>query len=136
MNKPIDLTKRPGRRIRVAGHDWVWRVGRFGHVIAYSDTGKRRLAHASALKGITPDEWERGKYKGTNSGQLYPREVAAWLAGPKLKSVSVAGEGPKVVPVSGRLAIVDKYRGLFHFEEGQTGYRWLEEMANELRGIE
>jgi hypothetical protein len=68
-----------GRRIVVDGEVWTWRVGRGGGVVARSEDGEVRKAKAWDLKGLTPDNFERGKWKETSDGMLRPREVAKWL---------------------------------------------------------
>ncbi len=71
--------KQPGRLIVVDGVRWKWRCGKRGGVVAYSEHGERKFAHASEIKHITPDEFDRGQWKRTESGRVTPSEIAEWL---------------------------------------------------------
>jgi hypothetical protein len=73
------FAKRPGRKIVVAGVEWKWQLGRRGGVIAYSELGERKQDHASKIKRIDPDTWDRGQYKISSDGQLTPKEISEWL---------------------------------------------------------
>lgn len=76
----LDRFVRRGRLLMVAGTKWRWRCGKGGNVIAYSEHGERRCAGAWTIKGITPDEFDRGKWKITSSGMVKPSDVAKWLS--------------------------------------------------------
>jgi len=71
------FSKRKGRRIVVNGVQWVWKLGARGHVLAYDEFGDRKCEHASKIKGITPDEWDRGQQK--KYSRLLPSEISKWL---------------------------------------------------------
>jgi len=79
----LECFVRRGRLLVVDGTKWRWRCGKGGNVIAYSEHGERRCAWAWTIKGITPDEFERGKWKITSSGMVKPSDVANWLSTPK-----------------------------------------------------
>jgi len=79
ISSVLDRFVRRGRPITVAGTKWRWMCGNGGNVVAYSEHGERRCAGAWAIKGITPDEFDRGKYKITSSGMVKPSDVAKWL---------------------------------------------------------
>jgi hypothetical protein len=87
MNKILlDRFVRRGRLLIVDGTKWRWRCGKGGNVIAYSEHGERRCAGAWTIKGITPDEFDRGKWKITSSGVVKPSDVVTWLSTPKRRS--------------------------------------------------
>ncbi len=68
------------RRIVVNGATWRWSVGK-GNVSLWSPDGVRHNAHASAVKGITPDDFDRGKRKRTSDGSVCPSHVRAYIEG-------------------------------------------------------
>jgi hypothetical protein len=74
-----NFTKR-GRLIIINGFSWRWKVGKGGHVLAYSEKGKRMLGKAWEIKGISCDSFERGQWKGTSDGMLFPSEIEKWLS--------------------------------------------------------
>lgn len=67
------------RTIEVKGTTWNYRVGKGGGVVAHSDDGQRRFAHAWDIKGSTPDVFERGQHKKTTDGMVRPGELRRWL---------------------------------------------------------
>ena len=71
--------KRKGRLIVVDGVKWKWRVGKRCGTVAYSEHGERRLTHASIIKGISYDTFDRGQWKGTMDGMITPADIAEWL---------------------------------------------------------
>ena len=71
-----NFAKRTGRLIVVNGVQWKWKIGQ-SNVLAYSEHGERKCAHGAHVKGVTPDEWDRGQWKGTM--RLVPSEVSKWL---------------------------------------------------------
>ena len=68
------------RRIVVNGATWRWAVGK-GNVSLWSPDGVRHNAHASTIKGITPDVYDRGKWKRTSDGSVCPSHVRAYIEG-------------------------------------------------------
>lgn len=73
--KEADMSR---RSIVVDGITWRYRVGRV-FVVAKSETGTRKTAHAAAVVGVTPDEFDRAKWKGSMLCAVTPSHVAAWL---------------------------------------------------------
>lgn len=79
-NGPRNRLRRGRGIVDVGGTLWVWKVGRRGHhVVAYSEGGRRLLAHAADIKGVDPDVFERGQWKVTSDGMLTPADVAKWI---------------------------------------------------------
>ena len=76
------------RKIVAGDVTWWWKTGRGGGVVAYAETGERRCAHASRIKGIHPDAFDHGKRKRTTDGMVMPAEVAKWLSSPNDKGSS------------------------------------------------
>jgi hypothetical protein len=69
------------RNIVVDGKTYKWKCGSC-FVDIRDDKGNRvgpPELHASTVKGITPEHWERGQWKITYDGMLRPREVAAFI---------------------------------------------------------
>lgn len=67
------------RKIVVDEKEYRW-TGGSAYVVVQDTNGKRVLgASACEIKGITPDVWERGKWKGTSDGMITPGEVAAFI---------------------------------------------------------
>jgi hypothetical protein len=58
---------------------WTYHVGR-SCVRLVSPVGLSYVAFCSDVKGITETTWERGRYKQTSDGMLYPSEVAAFIS--------------------------------------------------------
>jgi len=58
---------------------WKWRMGQ-SSVIAYSDKGERRCEKAWKIKGIHPNDWERGQWKRSQDGAVTPSDVVKWLS--------------------------------------------------------
>jgi hypothetical protein len=72
--------KRKGRNIIVNGVAWKWTCSRQGSVLAYSEKGDRLLGKAWKIKGLgSSDAFDRGQYKKTSDGALYPNEVEKWI---------------------------------------------------------
>lgn len=69
---------RPGRDIVVDGIHWKWKVGST-NVVAYSSDGDKKLKKLWDIKGISPDEFEKGQYKKNSDGVITPSEIAKWL---------------------------------------------------------
>lgn len=71
----------PMRNIEVDGKSYKWVCGR-SHVVIKDENGKRISPPdllASDVKGITPDLFDRGKWKITSDGMLLPSEVATYI---------------------------------------------------------
>lgn len=69
-----------GRKIVVDGIVWRWRTGMGGNVVARTLCGKRKHGTAYEIKGWSdPSVWERGQWKKTSDGMLYPSDIAKWL---------------------------------------------------------
>jgi len=79
------FAKRKGRRIVVNGVQWVWKLGAGNNVLAYNEFGDRKCEHASRIKGVTPDEWDRGQWK--KCSRLLPSEISKWLGTVELLEV-------------------------------------------------
>ena len=79
LTKAEKFAKRTGRHLVVDGWQWIWKLGRGGHVLAYREDGVRTSEHAGIIKGTTPDIWDRGRHKKTSDGRLLPSEVTKWL---------------------------------------------------------
>lgn len=78
--KNIDAySKRNGREIFVCGVKWKWSVGS-SFVVAYSEKGEKRTSGVAEVKGISNENWERGKWKRTRDGMLKPSDVERWLS--------------------------------------------------------
>lgn len=53
---------RRGRKIIVGNTSWTYRVSKTGTVLAYSESGERKLEHAYKIKGLqNPDVFANGK---------------------------------------------------------------------------
>lgn len=68
------------RKITVNNKEYRWR-GSY-HVVIQDSEGKRvspPTLTAPQVKRITPDEWERGKWKITESGMLRPSDIKDWI---------------------------------------------------------
>lgn len=70
---------RSGRLIEVNNTKWKWTCGSGGGVKLYAEDGRVITTNAWTIKGIRPDDFDRGKWKGTSNGALYPGEIAMFL---------------------------------------------------------
>ena len=66
------------RNLTVGGKAWRYCVGKGGGIVARHGE-ERRFIQAWDIKGMTPDNYDKGQWKKTNDGMVLPSEVAAWL---------------------------------------------------------
>ncbi len=67
------------RQIVVGGQKYSYRVGRQNVVIHDAD-GDRNVVPCHEILGLTPDTFDRGKWKGTSDGMVTPGKIAQWIA--------------------------------------------------------
>ena len=73
-----DLSKRPGRELIVQGKNWKWQLGRT-NVVAYCENGTKLVAPAWTVKGVSPDVYERGRWKRNSDASVLPSDVVKWI---------------------------------------------------------
>lgn len=66
------------RRIHIEGRVWEYSIGR-GSAVIKSPDGKRSDVRLAAIKGGTPNDFERGQWKRTSDGMVTPSEVKVWI---------------------------------------------------------
>jgi hypothetical protein len=72
------FASRKGRVLTVAGRQWKVIIGSSG-VKAYCEDGRHVTSTPWEIKGCTPDTFDRGQWKRTSDGAIFPSEIAEWL---------------------------------------------------------
>jgi len=67
------------RNITVDGDLYRWRVGR--SYVQIRGGGIRDTFTCGAVKGLTPDLFDRGKWKQTSDGMIMPSDVSRFIRG-------------------------------------------------------
>lgn len=80
-----DFEKRKGRLIVVDGKKWKWQISSRLGVVAYSETGEKKYAHADEVTGA---EVRRGQYKRSSDGCVTPKHIKLWIKGTQFKGVA------------------------------------------------
>jgi len=78
MKKKNNFEKRKGRLITVDGIQWKWLISARLGVVAYSETGLKKYAHASDVSGR---DTSRGQYKRNSNGEITPKDIENWIRG-------------------------------------------------------
>ena len=74
------MEKRSGfRQLDLKSGTWQWRIGKGGGIVIFSPEGQRHLTHGSTVKGISPDDFEKGKWKKTLDGAVGPGEIRQYI---------------------------------------------------------
>lgn len=63
--------------MNVGGKIWKYRIGR-QNVVAFCGNEKK-VEKIWKIKGVSPETFERGQWKKTSDGMLFPKEIAEWL---------------------------------------------------------
>ena len=67
------------RRVHVNGEVYTYRVGKQSLVIRLP-SGKSVCVGCAEVKGdMTPDDFDRGKWKSTSDGMILPSEVSKYI---------------------------------------------------------
>lgn len=67
------------RKITVSGKKFLFKVG-IGYIeIRDENRTKKITVNNAQLKGLEPQTFEKGKWKGTQDGMITPREIEAYL---------------------------------------------------------
>lgn len=68
-----------GKRVlSVLGRDFDCIIGNSVTCI-WDDRGKKYVVTNPAIKGVSPDTFERGQRKKTSDGMVTPKEVCDWI---------------------------------------------------------
>jgi hypothetical protein len=66
------------RSVEIDGETWRYGVGR-SVVIARHEDGRSFQDPLHVVKGLDPEVFEKGSYKGSEDGMIKPGKVKAWL---------------------------------------------------------
>ena len=67
------------RKLHIANQEWQYRVGEGTVVVVPPDSDKKFYIKCHEIKGIPPDEFDRGKWKKNNNGMITPSELKAYI---------------------------------------------------------
>lgn len=67
------------RKVHTTSGVYLYRIGGGYTTICKADGERFTVVRNDRLKGVTPDTYERGQWKRTQDGQLYPSEVKSWI---------------------------------------------------------
>lgn len=65
------------RKITVDGIEWKFRIGKQSTVIR--NEKNKFVVFSNDLVGISPDDFDKGKYKGTSDGMVLPSQIAKFI---------------------------------------------------------
>jgi len=66
------------RTINVNGHDYKYKIGERSTVITMLD-GKKIVVGNHTIKGLSPDDFDRGKWKKTSDGMIKPSDMERYI---------------------------------------------------------
>jgi hypothetical protein len=66
------------RKLHIGNEEWQYRVGN-GTIVVVTPLGSKVYIQCHKVKGLTPDEYDRGKWKKTSDGMITPSELKAYI---------------------------------------------------------
>ena len=72
------------RKIHIGNEEWEYRVGK-ETVVLQTPLGSKMYIGCHTIKGLSPDDFERGKWKKTSDGMITPSEIKAYIENKYMK---------------------------------------------------
>ena len=66
------------RKVVIGTRTYHWHVGKT-FVVILPPQGRKTVALAHDVRGVSPETWERGCHKLTSDGQLTPQHVVDYI---------------------------------------------------------
>ena len=66
------------RKLHIGNEIWEYRVGS-GTIVVVTPLGNKAYIPCHEVKGLSPDDFDRGKYKKTSDGTITPSELKAYI---------------------------------------------------------
>lgn len=70
---------RKARRLYIHGRPWWYKVGRT-YAVIWNPVGRKHAVELDALRGLTHDLIDRGRWKKTTDGMIRPSHVERYIA--------------------------------------------------------
>jgi len=66
------------RKLHIGNEEWQYKIGE-GTVVVKTPDGKRFNIGCHEVKGLSPDDFDKGKWKKTSDGMITPSELKAYI---------------------------------------------------------